>query len=486
MKNKVSVFARVPAILLMVLMLAVVLAACVDTNDGVDIIDNMSLDLSQQESAEEVSVDDISTPDGYTAAPTVKQIINISPSTVAVCGECEENASITVSGGKEDAHTTANGTYFVVNVDLKYEAANLLEVTAKVDGKEASLARSVIAEYNATADTRLDGNSVSVGTNSRLYFDKMLDDASGTNLYTVSQLKKIRAKVTETIGGYETRAQGDAVELIYVLVPNVTTVYPDIFPEGAVKDTNTTLYQQIKETLSQTRATVVDMLPIFEQLKEDPTVLEKGGLYRVTDSNLTDYAAFLTYTEVMNVVAQRFPDAAPRAEEEFEFKKVSTLGGNLVNYREIDPTLITEEITIMTAGAGIDLNLGSNETGSTKLNSIRKYKDAANGDYGFFTTADNNDNINGCTERWLVRTNRKDTLSLPNALIYRDDCTLPFMDFILERFETTMIAKSGDFDINLSNAIQYSAEDKKVVDYIIVFLSEENMDNAFTLALNEN
>ncbi len=486
MKNKVSVFARVPALMLLVLLLSVILAACVNTNDGIDIIDNMSLDLSKEESVADVSVDEISTPDGYTEAPVVKQVVNIAPSTVAICGECEENAVIFVSGGVEDVSTTANGTYFVIEVDLKYEASNLLEVTAKVEEKETSLARSIIAEFNATADTRLDGNSVSVGTGSRLYFDKMLDDASGTNLYTVSELKKIREKVTSYITGYETRAKGDMVEMIYVLVPNVTTVYPEIFPEGAVQDTNTTLYQQIRDTLSQTRATVVDMLPIFEQLKDDPTVLENGGLFRVTDSNLTDYAAFLTYTEVMNAVAERFPDSAPRPIDEFTFKKVNTLGGNLVNFREIDPTIITEEITIMEATDKIDLNLGTNEAGSTKINSIRKYKDAENGDYGFFTTSDNADNINGAAERWLVRTDRTDSLRLPNALIYRDDCTLPFVDFILERFESCMIAKSGDFDINLSNAIQYSAEDKNVVDYIIVFLSEENMDKAFSLALSES
>lgn len=474
---------RIPVLIILALFLATALAACVDTNSGEDIIDNMSVNLSGSQAPEESSEPEVSTQEGYTATPVVKQMINISPSVVAICGSCEENAVVKISGGVKDVEANANGTYFIAEVSLKYEASNLLEITAKVADKEESVAGSVIAKYNATADKRLDGNSVSVGTDSRLYFDKMADDASGTNLYTVSELKKIRTYVTKTINGYNNRANGESVDIIYVLVPNVTTVYPEIFPEGATSETNTTVYDQILDTLSQTRATVIDMRSIYLALKDDETVVSHGGLYRVTDSGLSDYAAYLAYNELMTVISARFPDASPRKLDEFTFKTVSTLGGNLVFYRDADSSLITEQLDLMVPSFSLDL--GTNETGSTKLSSIRKYKNAAENDYSYFTTVNSTDNINSVAERWLIKTARSDTLALPNALIYRDDSIFPITDILLERFETCMIAKSGDFDVNLSNAIQYASDNKSVVDYIIVFLSEENMDSAFSLAFAE-
>lgn len=481
MKVRKFKLVRALVLLMVVLVTSTVFAACVDTNQGEDIIDNMSVDLSKEESIVDVSDEEISTPEGHTDAPKVSKVINVSPSVVAIFGSCEEGATVKISGGEEEVSVQARGSYFIASVELRFEAANLLELTATVEGKEESLPSSQIVYYNATADTRLDGNSVSVGTDSRLYFDRFVDDASGTNLYTVTQLKQIRTYVTNTINAYNDRASGAAVELIYVLVPNASTIYTDVIPDGVITETNTTVYDQVCTTLSQTRANVIDMRSIFRSLVEDETVLEHGGLYRVTDSSLTDYGAYLAYVELMNLIAENYPDAAPRGYDEFTVETVTeALGGNLVAYRDAPKELITEDIVRMIPN--FDLNLGTNSTGSTMISSIRKYNDVSGKDFSYFTVADNTDEINGIAERWLVETERGETVDLPNALIYRDDSIFPIADILLERFDGSMIAKSGDFDINLSNAIQYAADDKNVVDYIIVFLSESNMDSAFSLA----
>lgn len=467
----------------LVMLLAVVLGACVDTSQVDAWLEQSRMSEESSQHVEE-SETELSTPEGCTDAPVVKGVVNIEPTVVAVYGTCEENAVIRVSGGKEDAETKAHGTYFIAEVKI-WDRNTLLRVTAQTEGEEISLEREVIARKDATADTLLDGNSVSVGLNSRLYFDKMVEDLSGTNLYTESELGKIREYVTDTVTSYyNDRAGGQDVELIYLLVPNVTSVDKTIVPEDVIGKTNTTIYQQVVNTLSQTRATVVDLKPVFEAAMQDEAAMSKfGGVYRETDSALTDYGAYLAYRELMNVVAQTFPEAAPRTEEEFEWKNITVKGGNLVGYRELDGEVINEEI--IAAVPTFKLDYGKNAAGSTKISSIQKYVDKENGDYNYFLSADSADGINGVTERWLIdATDREDAAVLPSAIIYRDYSSLSFSDILAERFSKLMLGKMNDLNINLSNAPQYANDDDAVVDYIIVILSEENMDSAFSLALS--
>lgn len=470
-------------ILGLVMVLGVMLGACVNTSEVEGILDTSKLTQESSQTIVEVS-DDISTPEGYTDAPVVSDVVNIKPTTVAVYGTCEENATIRVTGGKEDAETVAHGTYYIVQVEI-WDRDTLLKVTAQAEGEEESLEREVIARKDATADTLLDGNSVSVGLNSRLYFDKMVDDISGTNLYTASQLNDIRDYVTDTVTSYyNDRAGGQDVELIYLLIPNVTSVETGILPESVIGETNTTVYEQIANTLSQTRATVIDLKPVFEAAMQDTAAIEQyGKVYRETDSALSDYGAYLAYRELMNAIAATFPEAAPRTENEFEWKSVTANGGNLVGYRELDGTVITEEI--ITAKPLFELNYGTDGAGSSKISSIKKFVNPEEGDYNFFLSSDSADSINGVAERWLIDASaRTDLTNLPSALVYRDYGSLSFTDILAERFSKCMLGKMGDLNINLSTAPQYANEGDAVVDYIIVILSEENMDSSFDLALS--
>ena len=389
MKINVIKIRRTALLLALLMLLSVALAACVNLDEVPEVNPKEALGTTSGATGE-TSEDELITPDGATDAPVVSTIVNITPSTVALSGTCEAGATIRVSGGKEDVETTANGTYFIIETELTYQK-NLLRVTAQVEGKEKSLEREVIASRDATAETRLDGNSVSVGAGSRLYFDKMVEDANGSNLYTASQLKDIRNYINDTVSSYyNDRAGAQPVELIYVLVPNATTIYPEVFPEGVVTKPFSTVYDQVLETLGNTQATVVDMREIFMNLRDDATVNETyGGLYRVTDSALTDYGAYLTYNEIMKIVSVNFPDAAPRAIDEFEWNKITAKGGNLVNYRELDGSVINEEI--VTATPKFDMKLGSNKIGNSSIASLVKYLDVKHGDYGYFNTNDTED-----------------------------------------------------------------------------------------------
>ena len=494
MKVNVKKTRRITLLLAMIMAFSMVFAACVNTNDVPEIIDT-SMMLEESSEFIEESDDVIETPEGHTDAPSIDGMVNIAPTKVALYGKCEAGATIRVAGGKEDAETIAHGEYYIVEVDI-WDRNTLLYVTAQIEdeldengevvkeGKLESLPREIVAHKDATADTLLDGNSVSVGVNSLLYFDKVVYDVNGNNLYTASQLNKIRDYVTDTVTSYyNDRAGTQDVELIYVLVPNSTTIYPEILPEDVVNPANTTVYEQIANTLAQTRATVIDMKPILEAAAKDPAVLEKyGKIYRETDSSLSDYGAYLTYSEILKKISVAYPDAAPRTEEEFTWNKLLVNGGNLVNYREIDGEVIQEEAVFFTPNFSLDI--GTDVTGSSKISSLVKYVDTEDNDYNFFLNTNANDGINGIAERWLIDDTTRTDVDLPSALIYRDYSAVAFSDILAERFGKCLLGKVGELSINLSATAQYAQDGDNVVDYIVVIISEENLDSAFSLAFS--
>ncbi len=477
MKINVNKIRRMAFLLGLVMLLSVVCASCVNLDDVAEVNPRSALENDSDDNVD-VSDDKIEIPEGATNVPEIAKVINTAPYSVAVSGTCESGSVIRVTGGKANVETVANGEYFIVKVDLSSKN-DLLKVTAQAEGKDESPKVELRPNYDATAQDRLDGNSVSVGVNSRLYFDKMEIDALAKNLYTESQLKDIKTYVNAaTSSYYYDRAKGQPVELIYVLVPNVTTVYPEILP---VEPEEYTIYDQVLSTLKDTQATVVDMRDVFVSLRDDKTVNDTyGGLYRVTDSALSDYGAYLTYKEIMAIVSKNFPEAAPKAVEDFEWSTVTSKGGNLVTYRGLDGNVIKESLAI--SKPKFSLAYGSNDAGSSSIASLQKYVDSARGDYNFFVESDSEDGVNAISERWLIDTDRADA-NLPNAIIYRDYSSLAFSDILAERFQKSLLVESGNYNLNLSELKTYAAPGKNVADYVIVIVSEENFDVAFNSAL---
>ena len=485
MKKRYSRSGRLAAIAAMLIAVCTLFAACANVS-GITELDPEQFNLGTSSLVIDESSQDVPTPAGYTEAPTVEQMVNITPSTVAVYGHCEPDSVIRVYGGAGESETGSYGDYFVICAEIN-GSRSLLEITAQAEGKQESLPRQFIAEYNATADKRLDGNSVSVGAGSRLYFDKYADAVEGKNLYTASELVKIKEYITNTITAYAfDRAKGQEAELIVCLIPSATTVYDEILPEEGIEHANTTIYDQILNAVKGTRATLVDMREEFLALRDEEETKEYGGLYRITDSALSDYGAYLTYKAIMDKVAVRFPESLPRDISEFNIETVKGVkGGNLVGYRGFDATKFTEDIVKFSPK--FTLQLGTNSTSSSSIIALRKYVDKDNKDYNYFTKNDSRDKINGIAENWFIDTARSETMTLPTALVYRDYASYSFSDILAERFEKCVLGRGGDFAINISKAMQktYLREGQNVVDYVILILSEESFESAFSLALTD-
>ncbi len=479
MKNNVKKSCRIVLMLALVMMLSVVLAACIDT-DKVPEVDAELADRDTDTAIGGTSEEEVPPPaEGQSNHPTVEEPVHISPMVVAVYGTCDEGAIIRVKCEDKVVTVNSRNGYYIAEVELPNENGNKLFVTAQVGELAESNAVSVAAFKDATADKS--AMSVAVGKDSRLYFEYMMDNYKGGNetLFTISQLKTIRDTINTKTTNYKKNAKDKDVEVIYLLLPDPTSVSTDAFFEDVTPGEFGTIYDQFLENFGNgnTRATIIDMREKLIALKDDPAVLEKGGLYRVTDSSLTDYGAYLVYSELMNYIDNKFPQAAARKADEFEWNTIEkALGGNYVTYRGLDKNIITE--TIVKATPKFSLDIGLDDDGFVKLSSIAKYLDVESKDYNFITSAKETDaDVNIC-DLFTVSTDRKE---LPTAVICRDYNSLTFTDWLVERFEKATVLKNGDFTIDTNDVgllQDYAATGEAAPDYIIYILSEQNIKTA--------
>ncbi len=467
-------------ILGLLMLLSVTLAACVNTDDVEEILDTgeIGADISDVVSVE----DDLPCAEGQTKAPSVSKIIHVETMKVAIFGECEKDATIKcTTPGDKVYETKANGTYYILEVDLVYETENnILKLTAQADGLTESVERVQNVRKNATAQGSVDGTNVSVGVNSRLYFDRMVS----YKLFNLNVLTEIRNSVNGDYDAYKTAAVKNAqsvaqdVELIYVFVPNATTVYPEILPAG-VADNAGKRYNQVIDTLSEgvkSGVTIINMYDVFAEQRDSEEAKKYGGIFRETDSNLTDYGSYLVYQTLMNhISAEKFPDAAPKALDQFTVENKTAIGGDLVTSRGFASSEITENIAVFTPK--FLEGLAYTERSQAKLNEFTKFVDKEDGDYSYFLSS-SSDDVMGLNERWFVETVRGD-VNLPSAHIYRDNANLGVSDILAERFEYALFMKANDYDLSFGETTMHKPEDKDAVDYVIVFVSEDSIDRAF-------
>lgn len=412
----------------------------------------------------------------------ILDVISITPTNVAVFGQLTDEA---ISAGVTSVRVTgAAGTevqefcaddYFVIPFDLPGTTKATFAATAMRGEEEVSEPLTFTAPYDSTAETRLDGKSVSVGSDSRLYFSKYLDDYLSAQLYTASQVNKIKSMVVSTYTAYTNRAGGSQVDLIYVFLPDITTLDPSIFREedaSRKQEGLLTRYEQVVSAISGTRVHVVDMQSVLQaELDGGKSIYD---LFRQTDSHPTEYTSFLMYQEVMKYISALDEDVEPRTLGDYTIQEgVQVKGGDYVAYRDLDPDVVTETIALLKPKFSYQPAVGD----------VKLYNDTENDDYSLFMEINSGDEYNGGAERMLITTDRTE---LPNVLIYRDENAIAASLMVADSCDQTLLARVGDYTISLTDAAQYrdKAEKKNVMDCIVVFVSESNIPNAFDASLN--
>ena len=452
---------------------AMLFGACVP-NEAPDDRKLVSLNPSEEE---------VSEPDTEFLAEneymTINDVVSVTPTNVAVFGRLTEKAldegvdSVRITGGVDiSAHEKCAGDYFIIAVDLPGTTAATFAATAMKGEEEVGDPLTFSAPYDATAEERLDGNSVSVGKDSRLYLTAYLNDYLGKVLYTASQVGEIKSTVASTYKAFLSRAKGNQIDLIYVFLPDLTTMDPSILHEDdlAQKDYDLlTRYQQIVTAVSGTMASVVDMQNVLQaELDAGKDIYE---LYRQTDSHPTEYTSYLMYREVMKHISALDADATAYTLDDFDLVTKEVKGGNLVSYRELDADQIGETITLLKPKFSY----------ADGVANTRVYMDTENGDYSYYTTINSTDAYTGGAERNVIKTERT---NLPNVLIYRDENAIGASLMLANSLDQTVLARCGDFNISLTDAGQYrdKEEGKSIVDFIIVFVSESSMGDAFIVS----
>lgn len=460
--------------LLLVCLLAactsMLLCACVPNGSPDDKIFEELIDVSKEESQEENT--------GVLAESdflTIINVVSITPNDIAVCGVLKEAAvqagvdRVRVSGGMNIDQTEAvRDGYFIVPVTLPENTRMTLTASPMKGEEEVDETLSFSAPYDATAEERLDGKSVAVGSDSRLFFSNALGNFTGEEIYTASGVKSIKAGVVSQYRAYESLVDGAKFGLIYVLIPDAAAVDPSILSER-LEDTDgqfLTRYQQVLEAVSATKANVVDMRAILKAELEAGTPMNE--LFRITDSHLTEYASILMYQEVMKIIAAKYPQTEYRTVEDFDVAEKTVRGGDYVLFRGLDPEVFTETIKLYTPKKAY----------GDGVSDIILYNDSVNNDYSLFTTIDAKDGKTSAAERSLVNNENTD---LPNALIYRGENGMFASKLIADSLNQTLLARVGDYFISMTDAKTYrnKTAEKKATDFIIVFVSENDIAAAF-------
>lgn len=469
-------------LLVAVMVVSFVIGACAPNKDINDALltsqpdlDDVSYENSQGETSDEVSV----APEGYANAPVIADVINITPQQIIITGTCDEGCEVTVTDGVTDVTTKSSEGYFVLEYTIDTTNFVVLSATAKSETLKESEITSFRVSYNSTAMKRIDGYGVTVGEGSAFYYDKdlayytgIIHEINGTTtstLLTQTQIASFKKAVNTKVKTFNQRAgEGANVEMIYVLIPNAISIYPERLKEGTVQENYSTRYEQVVKALNESNATVIDMSEAFKKAKENG-----DKIYYSTDSHLTEYGGYLVYKTLMDHIDDRFPEAAARdLESDFTAKETVLKGGNISKHLGVNTSVVKEASTIYTPK--FSLNIGREDTAlTTAVDVISNFKKYNEDDSMLLASG-----VKDLNSRILLGTNRP---KLPCALIYRDDYAVTFSDILAERFNRCLLEVVDRFIINMTDAQRYygvkeDGKNKVTVDYIIVVVSESNLD----------
>lgn len=467
-------------LLVAAMLLGIVLTACApEGNIENGFLDEISFEESAETSESETSAEESKAPAGYANKPVITSVINVTPQDLVIVGKCDEGCTVTVTDGIVDASAESIEGHFVIEYTIDSTTFVVLSATAESDKLKTSEITSFRVEYDSTAMKRIDGYGVTVGANSHFYYDfdlacytsviNNLDGTTSSTLLTQTQIKKFKESVNLKVKNFKNRAGSSPVELVYVLVPNTLSINPENLKEGTVRNTYKTRYEQVVEAIGQTDARVVDMTDVFLAEK-------KAGnkIFYDTDSHLTEYGGYLVYKAICDVLAERFPDAKARdISKDFTKTSVVCNGGNTAKSLGLDVSVVTEKADFYTPK--FSLKLGKEDKGISSASGYIADFDKYDTDKSMLLAS----GTGTLAQRMLFATGNT---KLPCALIYRDDVAVTFSDILAERFNRVLLALSGDFTVNMTDAQRYygvnpeNGKNRSTVDYIIVIVSEANLN----------
>ncbi|MCL2096558.1 MAG: hypothetical protein FWH10_06605 [Oscillospiraceae bacterium] len=408
-----------------------------------DILSSMDLQGSDQQN--------LNADDGVrrTALPNVRANHHSHNTHFLLAGTCEPGAMIRVTGGLEELFTGSDHGNFLVEVPFEPEGTTILRLTAEVPGKSPSEEISFVVKPRRDVSFYEDYGTfgVIVGYNHMTYFHDNLDSYIGADVISDAEIAALTTRTERKINDLRTR--GSNAEIIYLLVPSTSRIWSEDMPKRYAEHKGDSLLDQWKRGVTAGGATVIDLTDLM--------MANKTGEYKIwhkTDSHWTEYGAYLGYTQLMNYIARRFPDAAPRPRSDFEFYNRDNGIGDIYGRLHLEPANLIEYTTFARFNFDpphFNPNYNKGHLGMDLYNPVRTY--IIHDRVAFQHTT--NTNLTG--------------LYLPSVYVMRDSFEGPLHAFYLDRFSTATFTSMWNYNFNAAEIAGVNP------DYVLYVISERNI-----------
>lgn len=368
-----------------------------------------------------------------------------------ISGHCGQGATVTVTGGEETVTVNSDNGCFMMVVPVKQNTQYTLTLMATDPGKDPSSPKELVARGGMKGIDYVGDygeTSVIVGDSYQCFFQACIDDYTGRNVISTATAKKLTSAVKSKLSDI-------TAEVIILVVPDPSTVYTEDVP-GQYTAATETYRTQFDAAVTEGGMTVIDLTEVLTAHKNDDL-----KIYQKTDSHWTQYGAYLGYCELMNYIAKKFPDAAPRTMTEISFENRWVIGGDMAYYLDI---------------MGNDFeywDVGGNKTYEqiSKYNLLPEYTNFAKYNIKMPTEStlywDNScrSYFDDVGDSHVVRNNVSGG-NLPSAYVLRDSFSNQMYDMLNERFSKVTWADLWSYGINTKRINEANP------DYVIIICNE--------------
>ncbi len=354
----------------------------------------------------------------------------------AMVGTCTEGAVVTAECNGETISSNSYKGWFSLRLLCNGRSAEV-KLYETVDGEMVGGISTV------TVRPKTPGSEmwpVVTGGDFQFFFQKMLPDYQGTNIPSNSTFTALTNRVKDHLT--QLRKYNKDAEIIYLIVPASMTVYPELVPETYGELAGETRLTKTIEAINAGGGIAIDLQSIFEEHKYD-----EMPLYYKLDSHWSDYGAFVAYQALFEEIAKKFPNAAPRSINEFNWNPNYYESGDMTYYLAMSQSKVKEYAYYRT----FDFDAPSVVTQTPRYRSS--------------TMLCYSDNV---TWENVINTNRKD---LPSCIVLRDSYSTQIYDLIAERMNKTHYLGMWGYRWDQS----LIASEKP--DYVIYVLAEWNLDS---------
>ena len=424
-------------VLLLFLAISVLLGACntpPEDNSSAAPTVSTAEPSAQESSAEESSVASEDPED----APNNIKVLYISYSEkpyFAMVGTCTEGAVVTAECNGETVSSNSYKGWFSLRLLCKGSSAEV-KLSESVDGEMLGESSTV------TVRPRTPGSDmwpVVTGGDFQFFFQKMLPDYQGKNIPGSSAFSSLTKRVSDHLS--QLRKYNENAEIIYLIVPASMTVYPELVPETYGELADETRLTNTIDAINAGGGIAIDLQSIFAEHKND-----EMPLYYKLDSHWSDYGAFVAYQALFEEVAKKFPQAAPRSADEFNWNPDYYESGDMTYYLAMSQSKVKEYAYYRTF----------NFDAPSQVTKTDRYRSKTMLCYSDEVTYEN-----------VIDTNRDD---LPSCVVIRDSYSTQIYDLIAERMDKTHYL--GMWGYRWDQSIMASEKP----DYVIYVVAEWNLD----------